>query len=53
MGIKASILPQNQNTLNVNLQLKSNNIDINPDSQAAEEGIMPNDIIMEINRKTI
>ena len=55
LGIKASnITSEIRNTLNVNPAVEGVIIiDINPDSQAAEEGIMPNDIILEINRKTI
>jgi serine protease Do len=55
LGIKtANITPEIRNTLNVNPAVKGVIIiDVNPDSQAAEEGIMPNDIILEINRKPI
>lgn len=55
LGIKAAnITVEVRNALNVNPALKGVIvIDVNPDSQAAEEGIMPNDIILEINRKPI
>ncbi len=55
LGIKAAnITPDIRNTLNVNPAVKGVIIiDVNPDSQAAEEGIRPNDIILEINRKPV
>lgn len=55
LGIKAAnITSEIKNTLNVNPAVKGVIIiDVNPDSQAAEEGIMPKDIIIEINRKPI
>lgn len=55
LGIKAAnITSEIKNTLNVNPAVKGVIIiDVNSDSQAAEEGIMPNDIILEINRKPI
>jgi len=55
LGIKAAnITSEIRSTLNINPAVKGVIIiDVNPDSQAAEEGIMPNDIILEINRKPI
>ncbi len=55
LGIKAAnITSEIRSTLNINPVVKGVIIiDVNPDSQAAEEGIMPNDIILEINRKPI
>ncbi len=55
LGIKAAnITPEIRNTLKVNPAVKGVIIiDVNPDSQAAKEGIIPNDIILEINRKPI
>ncbi|HEX3019683.1 MAG TPA: Do family serine endopeptidase [Chitinispirillaceae bacterium] len=55
LGIKAAnITSEIRDALNVSPTAKGVIIiDINPDSQAAEEGIMPNDIILEINRKPV
>lgn len=55
LGIKAgNITPQVQQELGINPAIRGVIIlDINPDSQAAEEGLMPNDIILEINRKPV
>ncbi len=55
LGIKtANITNEIRQALNIIPAVKGVIVlEVNPDSQAAEEGVMPNDIILEINRKPV